>query len=143
MLRRLFILWLATGLYISSISPISAQTRGIGIYPGNPAECFSPTLVTNQQKRNIALYRTARSSYSIDYNLTAQLLTDGIITRNEPPFIEVFTPQGPLPRHEREHTIDGGKYTKNLLMGDSAFLEYNLHHYKLQFSRVEVQYEVI
>ena len=28
-------------------------------------------------------------------------------------------------------------------MGDSAFLEYRLHHYQLKFLRVEVQYEVI
>ena len=143
MFRRLFIMWITTGLYISSIPSILAQTRGIGIYPGNPAECFAPILVKDQQKRNIALYRTARSSSSLDYNLTAQLLTDGIISRDEPPFIETFTPSGRLSRDICEHAIDGGKYTKNILMGDSAFLEYRLHHYQLKFLRVEVQYEVI
>ena len=48
-------------------------SRGIGIYPGNPAECFAPTLVGDTTYRNLALHRRAWHSSSHDYNLTAQL----------------------------------------------------------------------
>ena len=52
-------------------------TRGIGQYPGSPAEDFSPHLRPDYDTyRNIAKLRTAYHSSSYDYNLTAQLITD-------------------------------------------------------------------
>jgi len=57
----------------------SNYTRGVGVYPGDPREDFSPTLVEDLSTyRNLALLRPAYHSSSYDYNLTAQLVTDGI-----------------------------------------------------------------
>src|ERR1035437_2771918 len=82
-------------------------TRGIGIYPGNPSEDFSPTLVPdNVNYRNIAKLRPTYHSSSYDYNLTAQLVTDGIITNEMPDYIAVSTNQGMLPKNEREWLFD-------------------------------------
>ena len=55
-------------------------TRGVGVYPGNPAEDAAPVLVPAPAttSRNLALRRPAYHSSSYDYNLTAQLVTDGI-----------------------------------------------------------------
>src|SRR5665647_2910898 len=61
-----------------------AQTynRGVGVYPGNTKEDFSPTMkIDSIHYRNLALYRPAYQSSSFDYNLTSQLVTDGIIDR--------------------------------------------------------------
>ncbi len=53
--------------------------RGVGIYPGNPDQDFAPALVTDSASyRNLALLKPAYHSSSYDYNLTAQLVIDGI-----------------------------------------------------------------
>ncbi|MDY5091600.1 MAG: hypothetical protein SPE75_08575, partial [Prevotella sp.] len=52
-------------------------TRGIGKYPGNPAECYAPTLAADNAYRNVALNRMVKTSSQYDFNLTPQLLTDG------------------------------------------------------------------
>ena len=55
------------------------ENLGLGVYPGNPEENFSPTIVKGSgEYRNIALMRAAKHSSSADCNQTAQLLTDGI-----------------------------------------------------------------
>jgi len=60
-------------------------TRGVGVYPGNPAEDYAPGMVPDQTNyRNLALLRPAYHSSSYDYNLTAQLLTDGIKESRHP-----------------------------------------------------------
>ena len=82
-------------------------TRGIGVYPGNPAEEFAPELKSdNSTYRNLALLRPAYHSSSYDYNLTAQLVTDGIVTTEIPDFISLSTNQGLLPKNEREWLFD-------------------------------------
>src|SRR5208337_3303443 len=54
-------------------------TRGVGVYPGDPRQDFGPTLVPDASTyRNLALHRPAYHSSCYDYNLTAQLVTDGI-----------------------------------------------------------------
>jgi beta-galactosidase/beta-glucuronidase len=54
-------------------------TRGVGVYPGNPAEGIAPLPVPDQTNyRNLALLRPAYHASSCHYNLTAQLVTDGI-----------------------------------------------------------------
>ena len=93
-------------------------TRGIGIYPGRPQECYIPQLISDTTYRNIALNRAMYQSSSYDYNLTGQLLTDGIIDRT-PVFLEVFTPQGNLPKREREWSIDGGRVFQKYFVGGS------------------------
>ncbi len=84
-------------------------TRGIGIYPGDPAEDFGPVVVpdTSGAYRNLALLRPAYHSSSYDYNLTAQLVTDGIVDTKRPSWIAVsVNGQGTLPINEREVFVD-------------------------------------
>ena len=55
-------------------------SRGVGIYPGDANDHFGPTLKVNTRiYKNLALNRASWHSSSYDYNLTAQLITDGII----------------------------------------------------------------
>ena len=76
------------------------KTLGIGVYPGDPAENFSPTLRKGDGYRNIALLRAARHSSSADYNQTAQLLTDGLIADGPATWVEVFRGGEPVPGFE-------------------------------------------
>lgn len=71
--------------------------RGIGIYPGNPKENFSPIMKTDKKNyRNIALLKPVYSSGSYDYNLTAQLITYGIIESKIPEWIVTTNSDGTL-----------------------------------------------
>jgi len=61
---------------------IKAQqyVREIGIYPGDVKEDFSPVMQTDSKNyRNLALHKPGYQSSVYNYNLTAQLITDGII----------------------------------------------------------------
>lgn len=65
-------------------APSDKYSRGVGIYPGNPDETFAPELVEdNETYRNVAALKAAWHSSSYDYNLTAQLVTDGLQYRPE------------------------------------------------------------
>ena len=83
-------------------------TRGIGLYPGASSENFSPTLaIDSTTYRNLALRRPAYHSSSYDYNLTAQLVTDGIKDTQMPTWIGMsFDRLGMLPKTEREVLVD-------------------------------------
>jgi hypothetical protein len=60
-------------------------TRGVGVYPGDPAAFHGPTLVPEiATYRNLALHRPATASNNYDFSLTAQLITDGIIDHRLP-----------------------------------------------------------
>lgn len=111
-------------------------TRGIGVYPGRPAEDFSPTMKPDHTYRNIALHRAAYASSSYDYNLTAQWITDGVTSAKAPLFLEVSTPEGPLTRRERESAIDGGEWTRNILMGADTYLQYDWHNAQLKATQL-------
>lgn len=89
-------------------APSMAYTRGIGKYPGDPAQNFSPELVLDTPTyRNLAYLRPAYHSSSYDYNLTAQLITDGIKETQLPRWVSVskFLSE-PLPKQERETLLD-------------------------------------
>ena len=94
----------------SAPSPNSGPeyTRGLGVYPGAPQEDFSPTLVIdNSTYRNLALLRPAYHSSSYDYNLTAQLITDGIKDTHLPEWLGVsINPFETLPINERQIVVD-------------------------------------
>ena len=77
-------------------------TRGIGVYPGDPKEYTGPSLVADAQTyRNLALHRPAYQSSAYDYNLTAQLITDGIKESSAPQWIETSTSDaGALPKNQ-------------------------------------------
>ena len=68
-------------LGVTAAAVLSAQeyNHPVGQYPGDPKEDFAPALVPDATTyRNLALHRPAYHSSSIDYNQTAQLVTDGI-----------------------------------------------------------------
>ena len=69
----------------------TVYNRGIGIYPGNPAEDFSPELYADDTYRNIALNRAVYASSSYDYCLTGQLVTDGIVETSAPKYLVMET----------------------------------------------------
>ena len=70
-------------------------TLGVGVYPGDPKENFAPSMrIDSTTYRNLALHRPAYHSSSYDYNLTAQLVTDGIQETDLP---RIFT---------KEHGLD-------------------------------------
>lgn len=90
------------------VEPVE-YTAGIGMYPGAPAENFDPILMpdTSGTYRNLAHLRPAYHSSSYDYNLTAQLVTDGIKDTRLPQWVVVSEgSRGPLPRTERETVLD-------------------------------------
>ena len=83
-------------------------TRGVGIYPGAAVDVFSPTMkVEAATYRNLALRRAAKHSSSYDYNLTAQLVTDGIKETRMPRWVAVSTSvDGVLTKWDREIVLD-------------------------------------
>ncbi|MBQ4484057.1 MAG: discoidin domain-containing protein [Prevotella sp.] len=135
-------------------STIQAQTtRGIGIYPGAAEEFFGPQLVAGDGYRNLARGRMVYQSSSFDFNMTAQLLTDGIVERGarneergrrndgrgvQPVFLEVSTPDGQLPQRQRESTIDGNDWTTSYVMGDDTWLQYAWHGMAVEADKISL-----
>ena len=105
MKKQLIFVVLAAGTLLvgcQSATNNSGYSRGIGIYPGNPEETFAQELVAdNSTYRNVAELKSAYHSSSYDYNLTAQLVTDGIISSALPATINVSTQNGDLKKNER------------------------------------------
>ena len=118
----------------------SAQVmnRPVGQYPGNPSEYYGPTLEKGYGNNNLALYHTVYQSSSWDFNLTSQLLTDGIIDDQLPAWLNVTTPEGPLPPHKREACIDGNEWTCNILMGGDTWLQYDWENMTIDIDEVEM-----
>lgn len=85
MKRKCLHLVAALGIALSAWQPstVSAKddnTRGLGVYPGRPAEYFGPQVVAGgSEYRNVALFRAASQSSAFDFNRTAQLVTDGLV----------------------------------------------------------------
>lgn len=113
-------------------------TRGIGVYPGDPSQSFAPELVVDDEYRNLALNRRTFQSSAYDFNLTSQLVTDGIVTGVLPPYLTVSTPDGPLTAREREWSIDGGPYSFNGLKGDNSWLEYHWNAKEVAADTIEI-----
>jgi Exo-beta-D-glucosaminidase Ig-fold domain/Glycosyl hydrolases family 2/F5/8 type C domain/Glycosyl hydrolases family 2, sugar binding domain len=113
---------------LASAATIFAQpfTRGVGVYPGNPAEDFAPTLATDQAYRNIALRRPAYHSSAYDYNLTAQLVTDGIKSATLPRWLVTTTSNGVARKNEREYLVDHNTVTTVSLRGAKVWVQFEL-----------------
>jgi hypothetical protein len=77
--------------------------------------------------RNLARLRPAYHSSSYDYNLTAQLVTDGIITREMPDNISFSTNKGELPKNEREWLLDNNSVTEVDLSGNDVWLQLGIN----------------
>lgn len=100
-------------------------TRGVGVYPGDPAAFNGPMLVPETATyRNLALHRPATASSNYDYSLTAQLVTDGIIDQRLPGWlVSSASSGGILPRHERENLVDHYPSTGVEIAGPSGWAQ--------------------
>ena len=103
-------------------------TRGIGVYPGRPAEDFSPVAAPGGTAyRNLALRRPAWHSSAYDYNLTAQLITDGIVETRLPRWFAVSTSrQGTLRKQQREWLGDDNWVSRVDLNGRHEWIRFEL-----------------
>ena len=110
------------------------------IYPGNPEEDFSPSLVKDNSYRNLALLRPAFASSSYDYNLTAQLAVDGILPGEAEgcPYITLCTPEGPVAKNEREWIFDEKITTHLDLKGAKTSLTLGFHNYSPAFDKMQL-----
>ena len=132
------ILFIINILLLGFATQAQVMNRPIGQYPGNPGEYYGPTLVANNDYRNLALHRTVYQSSSWDFNLTSQLLTDGIVDEAAPAWLNVTTPEGPLPPHKREACIDGNEWTCNILMGGDTWLQYDWEGMSIDIDEVKM-----
>ncbi len=100
-------------------------TRGVGVYPGDPKEDFAATVVpdTSGAYRNLALHRAAYQSSAYDFNLTAQLVTDGIKETRMPRWFVITTSDAELTRQLREHAQDHNVTTNTQLGGSRAWYQ--------------------
>ncbi|MBQ9554746.1 MAG: discoidin domain-containing protein [Muribaculaceae bacterium] len=115
------------------------MNRPIGQYPGNPSEYYGPELgQDNSYGGDLALHRIVYQSSCWDYNLTSMLLTDGIIDKHLPAWLNVTTPEGQLPPHKREACIDGNEWTCNILMGGNTWLQYDWENMVIDIDEVEM-----
>lgn len=135
-------IFLFTALFACAC-PAQAQqmNRPIGQYPGNPSEYYGPVIMNGQGRctfEYLSKFHTVYQSSSWDFNLTSQLLTDGIIDDQEPAWLNVTTPEGPLPPHKREACIDGNEWTSNILMGGNTWLQYDWEGMAIDIDEVEM-----
>ncbi len=79
---------------------------------------------SSQTYRNLALHRAAYQSSSYDFNLTSQLVTDGIRETRLPRWFVISTNEGPLTRQQREHTQDHNITTTTVLKGPHAWMQF-------------------
>ncbi len=139
-MKRIALLVLAA-VFVSPSHP-QQYTRGIGVYPGDPSEYTGPTLITDTDTyRNLALHRPAYQSSAYDYNLTAQLITDGIkepalpdrgliagtSESTFPRWIVTSTSSGGiLNKQEREVFLDGNITSSVDVSGDHPWVEFDM-----------------
>jgi hypothetical protein len=111
-----------------AIAQSQDYTRGVGVYPGDPRAYVGPEMrLDNTNYRNLAFHRPAWHSSSYDYNLTAQLVTDGIRDPKLPRWVAVSTSQhGLLKKNEREWLLDGNWVTGVDLRGSSVWVQIEL-----------------
>jgi beta-galactosidase/beta-glucuronidase len=117
-------------LLLASSVVASAQqyTRGLGVYPGDPKQYDGPSLVVDAGAyRNLALHRPAYQSSAYDYNLTAQLVTDGIKETQLPMWAVTSTSdRGVLPKTEREAFLDEGVVSSVDITGDHPWVQFDI-----------------
>ena len=114
------------------------RSLGIGVYPGDPAENFAPELRPGGDAyRNLALLRAASQSSSFDFNQTAQLLTDGIVSDTPANWLETWRNGEPLARPENGYLTD-----QNLAgvacSGEQTTLDILFHGYSIDTDKVLV-----
>lgn len=112
-------------VFLAGCAMGQSQTRGVGVYPGDPREDFSPLArIDGSTYRNLALHRAAWHSSSYDYNLTAQLVTDGIREQRLPRWLAAGSSEKPvLEKNEREWLLDGNWVTSVDLKGPRGWVQ--------------------
>ena len=121
----------------------TAATRGIGVYPGNPDESFAPSLVKGDRSyRNIALERITYQSSCYDYNLTSQLVTDGIIGTQPTAYVDINyhsgTQSGKVERELHERLFDGKPDSRIEFRVPDPTVEIVFHGMTVQTDRIEI-----
>ena len=114
---------------VLSVPGFAQYTRGIGVYPGDPGEYTGPALVVDAATdRNLALHRPAYQSSAYDYNLTAQLVTDGIRDAGAGPrfLVTSTSSSGVLGKQEREIFLDGNVTSSIDVTGDHPWVEFDM-----------------
>ena len=125
-------------------APSDKYSRGVGIYPGNPDETFAPELVEdNETYRNVAALKAAWHSSSYDYNLTAQLVTDGVISTEEPGIINVSTQNGSLKKNEREWFFDDKPDSKYIVEGNDIYLQFDFDNMDIETDKIVLRGDVV
>jgi beta-galactosidase/beta-glucuronidase len=122
------VLLAASTLAVALAGEAQPYTRGIGVYPGDPKEYMGPSMARDAVTyRNLALHRPAYQSSAYDYNLTAQLVTDGIRQTALPQWIVARTSSGGLlGKRDREVFLDGNPTSMVDVTGDHPWVEFAL-----------------
>ena len=118
-----------TGAAVESGREIAdLPTRGIGLYPGAALENFDAQMVLDPDApyRNLALLRPAFASSNYDYNLTAQLVTDGLVDTQMPRWLTTVINGQILSKYERESFSDHAPENVTELMGASPTVEFHI-----------------
>ena len=138
----ILLLGLTGGWAMAAQRDDEVQTKGVGIYPGDPREDFAPTLVPDTTTyRNLAYRRPASQSSAYDYNLTAELVTDGIKEQEPPRWVATTTSDGGLaPKPSREFTLDHNA-TSGIDFGGPGWIQFELGGgaAPLQIDRIQVE----
>ncbi|MGI6243941.1 MAG: glycosyl hydrolase 2 galactose-binding domain-containing protein [Prevotella sp.] len=142
MIKEALLLMLNCAISSLAVAGNGDYTKGIGKYPGRASENFAPSMVTDNVYRNVALNRAATASSSIDYNLTAQLLTDGITTTKAPTVLTVSTPEGALSLRDKEKTLDENKVTSNFIKGEDTFIQYDWNNGSIHTDGIKLDADV-
>jgi beta-galactosidase/beta-glucuronidase len=114
---------------VLSVAAFSQQyTRGLGVYPGDPRQYDGPALVVDSGTyRNLALHRPAYQSSAYDYNLTAQLVTDGIKEHALRRWVTTSTSDhGELGKSERAVFLDDNVVSEVNVAGDHPWVELDI-----------------
>lgn len=113
-------------LLLAGCAPeLQQYNLGVGEYPGAPSENFAPSMkIDSTHYRNLALFRPAYQSSSYDFNLTSQLITDGIIDTTLPGWIVTTTSMaGIIPKIYRQMVLDRHNASKISLDSSTAWLQ--------------------
>ena len=57
------------------------------------------------------------------------MATDGLVSDKQPQYLNLSTPEGDVPRREREWMIDEGPYSRNTFTGGDTYFQFTLANY--------------
>ena len=142
-MKRILLLAAAVAALAGCSRERTAATRGIGVYPGDPDESFAPSLVKGDRSyRNIALERITYQSSCYDYNLTSQLVTDGIIGTQPTAYVDINyhsgTQSGKVERELHERLFDGKPDSRIEFRVPDPTVEIVFHGMTVQTDRIEI-----